>query len=344
MSDVRHRIWAGLWLAVLSVVLLLAVIPQRYIPGRLSPSVTAKGRFAGIPIQLAMPKGGKPEVAATVLIQMDQGTCRVILKHGTELTGLFRTGEGYWRGQIPTGSELVLDPQGNAGDYDITLGPKWHLLAPRARRFFFLPMAIGMTVMSIFGRRLRPQVSRLGAKRIFFIAATCVISGLVLYPAVHEGGHVVFGMLFGARPRWDGVVWTCLGGQEPYAAFSYLPEGAVPFMSAGGPIVPTLVALLLLVIWRFSNKNASWYVSATLVSIAILFLFSALGCLFELYRNTHMDALSVHFGLTGPLRIAFSLSPLFVAVAACVWLGMKIRESMLGQDQPETRSMKTLDG
>jgi len=41
-----------------------------------------------------------------------------------------------------------------------------------------------------------------------------------------------------------------------------------------------------------------------------LFLFSTPGCLFELYRNTHMDALSVHVGLVGPLRVAFSSSPL----------------------------------
>ena len=81
---------------------------------------------------MAMPMGGKPEVAATVMIQMDQGTCRVSLKHGTELTVLFGTGEGYWRGRIPTGSELVLDPQGNAGNYELTVGPKWHLLSPVA--------------------------------------------------------------------------------------------------------------------------------------------------------------------------------------------------------------------
>jgi hypothetical protein len=44
-----------------------------------------------------------------------------------------------------------------------------------------------------------------------------------------------------------------------------------------------------------------------------------------------MDALSVHFGLAGPIRIAVSLSPLFVAIAAYVWLGMKFRKSELGK-------------
>ena len=275
---------------------------------------------------------------------MDQGICRVSLKHGAELTGLFGMGEGNSRNRIPTGSELVLDPQGNAGDYDITIGPEWHPLAPKARRFVFLPMAIAMMVARIFARRFRSQANRLGVKRGFFLVAVGVISGLVLYPVFHEGGHMMFGMLFGGMPNWDGVVWTCLSGAEPHASFSYLPESAVPFMTAGGPIVPTLIALLLLLIWRFIYKNASWYVSAALVSTPVLFLFSTLGCLFELYRNTHMDALSVHFGLTGPLRIAFSLSPLLVAIAAYVWLGMKFRESKLGKQQSGQSSMQKPNG
>ena len=160
-----------------------------------------------------------------------------------------------------------------------------------------------------------------------------VISGLILYPVFHEGGHIIFGMLFGATPDWSRVVWTCLGGVEPHASFCHLPEEAVPCMTAGGHIVPTLVALLLLMIWRSTCRKASWYVSAALVLTAVLFFFSSLGCLFELYQNTHMDALSAHFGLTGPFRIVCSLSPLLVAVAACLWLGMKIRKSGLGKQQ-----------
>lgn len=246
--------------------------------------------------------------------------------------------------RIPTDSALLLDPQGNAGDYDITIGPEWHPLAPKARRFVFLPMAIGMIAASFFAGRLRSQAKRLGAKRVSFLVAIGVLSGLVLYPVCHEGGHMIFGMLFGAMPNWDGVVWTVLSGVEPHASFSYLPESAVPLMTAGGPIVPTLVALLLLLTWRSIYKKASWYVSSVLVSIAVIFLFSTLGCLFELYRNTHMDALSVHFGLTGLLRITFSLSPLLVAIAAYVWLGMKFLEFKLGKEEIEKAGLKKPNG
>ena len=45
-----------------------------------------------------------------------------------------------------------------------------------------------------------------------------------------------------------------------------------------------------------------------------------------------MDALSVHLGLQEPLRVAFSLSPLLVAIAAYVWLGMKFRKQRRGNN------------
>ena len=62
-----------------------------------------------------------------------------------------------------------------------------------------------------------------------------------------------------------------------------------------------------------------------------LILFSTLGCLFELYQNTHMDALSVGLGFTGLLRIVFSLSPLIVAIPTYLWLGMKCRRGSLSE-------------
>ncbi len=102
-------------------------------------------------------------------------------------------------------------------------------------------------------------------------------------------------------------------------------------MSAGGHLVPTVVALLFLLIWRLVCRRASWHVSAALVLLPVLILFSTLGCLFELYQNTHMDALSVHLGLSGPLRVAFSLSPLLVAIAAYLWLGLSFRRLNLGK-------------
>jgi hypothetical protein len=329
MGNLRHGIWGSLWIAVFSVVLLVAVIPQKYIPEWLTPVVTAKGRFVGEEVRLKAPVGRKPELAATIRIQMDQGVCLVKLKRGKNLVPWFSMGDVNVRDHIARGSELVLDPQGNVGTYEITIGPEWHLFAPRGRRFVLLPVAIGMMVALAFGGRLRSQAKKLGTRRVLFLAAIPAISGLVLYPAVHEGGHMIAGILFGAKANWGGVVWTCFAGEEPHASFSHLPESAVPFMAAGGTIVPMLIALLLLLIWRCAAWKISWYLSAALVSIPVLFLFSTVGCLFELYRNTHMDALSVHYGLTGFPRVLLSLSPLLMAIAAFAWLGMVFWKSKL---------------
>lgn len=343
MSDIGRRIQVGFWISVFSVLLVFAVVPQRYIPQRLTPFVGAKGMFTGEPVRLPAPEG-RSELSTSIKVKMDKGMCLVSLEHGIAPTELFRMGEGSWSGRIPSGSSLFLDPHGNAGKYDVTIGPEWHPLAPKARRFVLLPIAIGMIVASMFLGTSGSKIKKSGAKRLTFFAATVVISGLVLYPVVHEGGHMMLGMLFGAIPNWDDVVWTPLSGVEPHVSFIYISESAVPFMAAGGYIVPTLVALLLLLIWRFIHKNASWYVSAALVSIAVLFLFSTVGCLFELYQDTHMDALSVHLGLTGPLRIACSLSPLFVAIIACSWLGTKLRKFKLGKEEIEKAGLKKPNG
>ena len=169
MSNARRRIRRVLWMAGFFVVLLLAVLPQRFIPQRLTPFVAAKGRFAGQPIRLAAPKSERPEVGARIRIKMDQGTCRVSFSQGAESTLLFGMGGGDSRARIPTGSELVLDPQGAAGQYEVALGPEWHPLAPKARRSVLLPMAIGMMVAFGFSARLRSQANRLGAKRVLFL-------------------------------------------------------------------------------------------------------------------------------------------------------------------------------
>ncbi len=151
---------------------------------------------------------------------------------------------------------------------------------------------------------------------------------------------MVFGILLGAKPDWNGVVWTCLSGQEPHASFTSMPQNAGPLMSAGGHIFPTMAALALLLIWRLLHNHASWYLSKALIAVAVLVLFSSLGCLFELYQNTHMDALAVGLGLNGFLRTVFSLSPLFVTIAAYIWLGMNFRREQ--QTPPDVRTAASL--
>ena len=329
MGNLWHGIRVSLWIAVFLIVLLVAVIPQDYIPEWLTPVVTATGRFVGEEVRLKAPVGKKSELAATIRIQLDQGVCLVQLKRGKNLVPRFSIGDGTVRDRKPSGSELVLDPQGNVGAYEIIIGPEWHLFAPKGRRFVVLPMAIGMMAALAFRGRLRSLARKLGTRRVLFLAAIPAISGFVLYPAVHEGGHMVAGILFGAKANWGGVVWTGLAGEEPHASFSHLPESAVPFMAAGGTMAPMLIALLLLLIWRCAAWKRSWYLSAALVFISVLFLFSSVGCLFDLFRNSHMDALSLHYGLTGFPRVLLSLSPLLMAIAAFAWLGMVFWKSRL---------------
>lgn len=328
------RVWFGVALVVV-VLLVIGVIPQRNIPEQLAPVLSVKGKFEGKPIHVRAPGTGKRLLPATVSIAMDRGVCQVSLKTGTTRTQLCRMGAGNVRVQAAAGSELLLDPQGNTGDYAIALGPEWHPLGPKTRRFVLLPMAITLAVGFVLRGKIQSQLVQLGAKRACFLAGLAVISGLVLYPVIHEFGHILSGMICGAKPDWAAVVWTPLRGEEPHAAFSYLPQGAGPLMSAGGTLLPTVAALVLLATWKLINRRVSWYVSAVLVGLPGLWLISTLGCLFELHQNTHMDALAVDLGLKGPLRVLFSVSPLLVAAAAYAWLGMEYRGRKKGiQGEP----------
>lgn len=110
-------------------------------------------------------------------------------------------------------------------------------------------------------------------------------------------------------------------------------------MSAGGTLLPLLVSLALLLAHRVVSRRAAWSVSTALLTVSILFLVSAVGCLFEVYRETHMDLLSVHLGLTGPVRVFFSVSPFLVAAAMGLWVGPGVRrlvESLRKQPNEET--------
>ncbi len=334
MNRIGQALRVGVPLVLFSALLLLAAVPQSYIPGRLAPVLTASARFAEKPIRLAVPRSGLSDVAATFRIKMDQGVCEAFVKRGTELKRIFSMGEGTCRGRVPSDGEIILDPQGNAGEYDLTIGAEWHPLGPKGRRFILLPMALSLMLGFIFAGKLGPQAASLGTKRLLYAAGITAMAGAVLYPIAHEGGHLVFGVLFGATPDWHNVAWTALGGEEPHVGFRHLPEGAAPFMSAGGPILPTLISLLLLLMWRLFCRPASWYSSTALLLVAVLFLFSTLGCLFELYGNTHMDALSVHWGLAGLLRVVLSLSPLLVALGVYVWLALRFRKQKLATRAP----------
>ncbi|MBU6399569.1 MAG: hypothetical protein KGS61_04575 [Verrucomicrobia bacterium] len=118
-------------IAIVWIVLLLVLLAQRYFPEQLAPSVAARGRFLGDPIRLKTPNRATTEVAADIRIKMDRGICRGSVQQGSKRTGLFNACEGTCRTRIPTGSELILDPQGQTGDYEVTFGPD--LFSPMAR-------------------------------------------------------------------------------------------------------------------------------------------------------------------------------------------------------------------
>lgn len=326
MGHLGWRVGGVVWGALITAGLTLAVIPQSWLPDRPTLGAATTGEFAGNPVRWTAPEGDTRAMIVSVEVWMRAGTCSARLRdaEGSHLWGNGR--EVSWDAVVSSGDEVLLEPHGNAGRYDISIRlplSEWRLLGPKLRRFILLPGVLGVLLMLIFRRQVQRLQERLhnrgvGPGRQLFVAALIVLSGLVLYPVVHEAGHVLAGVLFGGTVDLDRVVWTPLTGEEPHVAFAALPESAGPWMTAGGTVLPPVVALLLLAIRRLLPGSRPWSVSTALLVVATLFLFSTLGCLFELYRDTHLDALAVHFGLTGPVRLLFSLSPLIMATTVLV--------------------------
>jgi len=232
---------------------------------------------------------------------------------------------GTFRDFLAAGDTLVLDAGANSGSYRVKAGSQWSLFGS-SMRFVIVASCLG-GLAGLGAKRSRKVVNlgrRIGAQRICFAGAVALVSGFVLYSIVHEFGHYIVGIMLGGEVR--DVVWTVLSGQEPHVSFSSMPEGAGPWMSAAGPILPTLVAVVLIAIWLVFSKRMPWYVGVCLVVPGLAFLFANLGCIFELFDSgAHMNRLSSHLGLKGFVRVVFELLPLFVSLVMFGLVGWRIR-------------------
>jgi len=229
---------------------------------------------------------------------------------------------------LPAGDTLVVEASEHGGNYRVKVGSQWGLFGSSMRL-----VIVGSCVGGLAGlgaKRSRKVVNlarRIGVRRICFAGAVAIVSGPVLYSIVHEFGHYVVGIMLGGEVRE--VVWTVFSGEDPHVSFSSMPEGAGPWMSAAGPILPTLVAVVLIAIWLVFSKRMPWCVGACLVASGFAFLLANVGCVFELFGSgTHMNRLSSHLGLRGLVRVVFELLPLLVTVVMFTLFGCRLRRMM----------------
>jgi hypothetical protein len=315
--------------------------PATFLPARIRPDNVVKGDFSGAPVEITIP-GSKPEeVWLTLKIRAGAGTCRVSHRNPAgDVLGSLTMGAGKWRARLPAGDMLVIEPGEAGGGYRIAWGSQWGLFGSMTRLVAVTCCIGGLAALAAArSRKVVSRGRRIGARRIGLAAVVAVASGLFLYSTVHEFGHYIVGVMLGGEV--NEVVWTVLSGEEPHVSFTTMPEGAGPWMSAGGPVVSTLAGVVLIAIWLACSRRMPWYLSICLVVPGVLFLFGNVGCIFELFDSgAHMNRLSAHLGLRGVARVLFELLPLLVSLVMYALVARRIRAmsnarrpSQVGEDE-----------
>jgi hypothetical protein len=73
-----------------------------------------------------------------------------------------------------------------------------------------------------------------------------ILSSLFLYPLVHKTGHLVPAIVSGAEA--ERFVWIPLMG-SPHVSLNQVSGTALPWVDAGGILLPTMIGTLLIWIW-----------------------------------------------------------------------------------------------
>jgi hypothetical protein len=163
----------------------------------------------------------------------------------------------------------------------------------------------------------------LGAQIATFIAAG-VFSSLVVYPLIHETGHLLPALWSGAEV--NRFVWTPLMGR-PHVSLNLVSGAAKPWVAAGGVLLPTLVGTLLFAAWLLlPPKRPIPLWRYWLLFPGITLLSGNLGLLIERFTPPeayrHMTPLA---GAVAGGSVLFELAPalwsglLFGLVAVSAW-------------------------
>ena len=126
------------------------------------------------------------------------------------------------------------------------------------------------------------------------IALSSLFSCLIFYPFVHECGHLIPAVVSGATI--NAFVWTPVIGRA-HVGLSNVSGSALPWVDAGGILLPTFVGTALLLAWMFlpiRTPHPVWRL--WLLIPGVLMLVGNLGLVAEAtlgpdsYRHMHLLA------------------------------------------------------
>jgi hypothetical protein len=310
------------WLVVVGMLVALALVPDRFLPG--GQGIDVEGTFAGTPVELAW--SGNGAAPYRVGVAMKTGLCEIAeFDAKGAVVKKWSAQKATDRGRIQRGGSVkLLADSGAEGYYHLRVGPlaTWGPML-MAARVALLGMAAAIVALWLFGVRVHWWLSDPRHRHVLaIIGATAAVSGLVLYSIVHEAGHMLFGWLWGATPAWDHVSWTLFAGEEPHASFRSLPHDSEPWMAAGGMLLPTLVGCVLVAAGLWQGGRVAWWLPLVFVTTGGMLLLGNLG----LFADTgHTLPLAIHLGFYGVLAQIVALLPAMLTLAIYGYIGYRLR-------------------
>ncbi|MCA9194130.1 MAG: hypothetical protein KDB03_20310, partial [Planctomycetales bacterium] len=175
------------------------------------------------------------------------------------------------------------------------------------------------------------------------MASSSLLSFFVLYPFVHECGHLIPAIAGGATV--NDFVWTPFFGHA-HVGLSNVSGSALPWVDAGGALLPTLVGTALVGTWMALPTKASgpnWRL--WLLVPGVVMLVGNLGLFFEAtvgsgsYR--HMYLLAKAIGGEGIVGKALEVLPaVWTVVVVALAIGLHRRQSKATEPSGERANWK----
>jgi hypothetical protein len=321
-----------LFLAGACVFLLLPL--ESYWPGAL-PYFVQGGRLDGRPVEVALDRTSidSPMVEVQIEFSMQSGTFRAAYPEMGPRSYLVGGQEGDYRLRLPREKKLLLDPMGGTGTYELTIGSPYHPLARPARRLLALSilggLLLGLAYRLAVKRsprlknglvRFAQRVNTFGRLKLVFGAAVGVAASL-LYSVVHELGHYLGATICGIEVKH--AAWTMFSGESPHVRYATQPTGwADAITDAGGTLLPTILAWILLGAWFALRRRLNAYLSMLLLIPPVMWLFSNISGVIDAIRYLaghhpgHMATTGEQLGLGAPGAVFFCLVPTLLTVLA----------------------------
>lgn len=316
---------------LLLLVVVVGLLPRGCWTAEWIPNRLYEATLAGQSTLLAVPPFDRKKIPLDYSIEMTEGVCKVAVIDRAGQTILHWTVGGRTRGMmddLPAGGRLRLDPGEGTGRYTVLMGIKYHPFSPYLWHVAAASALVALVLLPIARATWKRKPAWQTNLRVLFapwqwmtVGIAVALSGLAVYPAVHESGHALVAWVLGGEVT--DIVFTPLTGQQPHVSLGRACDAVHTWHGPGGVFVPILVAYALILIWLSLRRILRRFTQTLLLTPAVVFLLAGFGI------DDHLLPLAEYLGITTTAGIVLiKLIPALLAVAAYAFIIWRIRHTV----------------